>query len=113
MVRLTCLLRRKPGTTHQQFLEHWRGTHAPLIQRTNSGSHVLRYEQHPTSEADSAYDGVTMQWFASMDDYQAHMAEADFAEIWEDIETFLDVDHLEFILTDDPAVVIDRQAGDA
>jgi uncharacterized protein (TIGR02118 family) len=112
MVRLTCLLKRKPGTTPGEFHAHWRDVHGPLVLSTRSGSHVLRYEQHPRplddypGEGDAGYDGVTVQWFASMDEYRAHMAEDDFAVIWADIERFLDVEHLDFVVTEHPRLLI-------
>lgn len=111
MVRLTCLLRRKAGLSPTEFHEHWRTVHGPLVRSSRSGSHVLRYEQHPrplsdySGEDDPGYDGVTVQWFASMDEYRAHMAE-DFAVVWADIETFLDTERLEFVVTEDPRVVM-------
>ena len=116
MVRLTCVLRRKEGTSPHEFHEHWEQVHAPLIARLNSGSHVLRYEQYPraldTYDGDddrSGFDGVTLQWFASMDEYHAHMAEADFAEMWEDIASFLDTDSLHFVVTEEPGrLIFDR-----
>ncbi len=117
MVRLTCLLRRKPGTTPEQFREHWFERHAPLVAASESGRHVLRYEQHPRPLGDygrgtgSAYDGVTVQWFASMDAYRASIEAADFAEISADLGRFLDLDHLDFILTEAPVVVLDRLDG--
>lgn len=112
MVRLTCLLRRKPGMTPEEFHEHWRSVHGPLIPATRSGSHVVRYEQHPrplddyADHDDPGYDGVTVQWFESMEEYRAHMAEDDFALIWEDISRFLDTDRLEFVLTEHPRLLI-------
>lgn len=112
MVRLTCLLRRKAGVTPAEFHEHWRTVHGPLVRSTRSGSHVLRYEQHPrplsdySGDDDPGYDGVTVQWFASMAEYRAHMAEDDFATVWADIETFLDTERLEFVVTEDPRVII-------
>jgi hypothetical protein len=45
-----------------------------------------------------------------MVEYQAHMQEDDFPEIMQDIATFLDVDHLEFVLTERPLVVMDGEA---
>jgi uncharacterized protein (TIGR02118 family) len=112
MVRLTCLLRRKAGMTPAEFHEHWRMVHGPLVRSTRSGSHVVRYEQHPrplsdyAGDDDPGYDGVTVQWFASMGEYRAHMAEEDFAAVWGDIETFLDTERLEFVVTEHPRVVI-------
>jgi uncharacterized protein (TIGR02118 family) len=112
MVRLTCLLRRKEGLTPAEFHAHWREVHGPLIAASTSGSHVLRYEQHPrplddySGDSDRGFDGVTVQWFESMDAYRAHMAEPDFGEIWADIERFLDTDSLHFVLTEHPRVVM-------
>jgi uncharacterized protein (TIGR02118 family) len=117
MVRLTCLLRRKEGLTPAEFQAHWRDIHGPLIAASKSGSHVLRYEQHPRplddydGDSDPGFDGVTVQWFESMDSYRAHMAEPDFGDIWADIERFLDTDRLSFVVTEDPRLVI-GDAGD-
>ena len=111
MVRLTCLLRRRAGMTPAEFHHHWQTVHGPLIPTTASGAHVLRYEQHPrplsdySGDDDPGYDGVTVQWFASMDEYRAHMAEDDFAVVWADIERFLDVDRLHFVVTEHPLLV--------
>lgn len=114
MIRLTCLLRRKEGTTPTEFQDYWRNHHGPLVAHAKCGHHVVRYEQHPRPLDDygsdddrSGYDGVTVQWFESMDAYRAHLAEEDFPEIMADIGRFLDTDRLEFVLTEDPRVIID------
>jgi uncharacterized protein (TIGR02118 family) len=115
VVRLTCLLRRKAGLTPREFHDHWREVHGPFIVASQCGSHVLRYEQHPRPMSDygehddMGFDGVTVQWFENMDAYQAHMAEPDFADMWKDVESFLDTDRLHFIVTEHPRLVI----GDA
>jgi uncharacterized protein (TIGR02118 family) len=112
MVRLTCLLRRKDGLTPAEFHAYWQDVHGPLIKSTKSGSHVVRYEQHPrplddySGDDDAGFDGVTVQWFESMDAYRAHMAEPDFPDIWADIGNFLDTDQLHFIVTEHPRVVM-------
>ncbi len=117
MVRLTCLLRRKDGLTPAEFHAHWREVHGPLIASSKSGSHVVRYEQHPrpledyNGDDDAGYDGVTVQWFESMDSYRAHMGEQDFGEIWADIERFLDTGRLDFVVTEHPRVVMGDDAG--
>jgi hypothetical protein len=80
---------------------------------TQSGSHVFRYEQNPKplssyqGDADDGYDGVTVQWFESMDDYKASIEAPDVGEVMADVAKFLDVDHLEFVVTENPNVVID------
>jgi uncharacterized protein (TIGR02118 family) len=117
MVRLTCLLRRKQGLSPAEFHAHWREVHGPLIAASRSGCHVVRYEQHPRAledyagDDDPGFDGVTVQWFESLDAYRAHMAEPDFPDVWVDIESFLDTDRLHFILTEHPRVVMGDDAG--
>jgi len=114
MVKLTCLVRRKEGMSPEEFHAYWRDHHGPLVAATRSGSHVLRYEQHHRPLADydgddGGYDGVTEQWFASTEEYRAHIAEKDFADVWADLPKFLDVDRLVFVVTEEPVVVV---AGD-
>lgn len=111
MIRLTCLLRRKPGMSSEDFHRYWRDVHGPLIASTQSGSYVLRYEQHHSVDAGTdgnGYDGVTIQWFESDEAFHASLREPDYAEIDADTRKFLDVDQLAFILTDEPDVVFDR-----
>ena len=69
----------------EEFHAYWRDHHGPLVASTASGSHVIRYVQHHralqdySGDHDPGYDGVTEQWFASMDEYRAHIAEPDFS----------------------------------
>lgn len=101
----------------EDFHAYWRDHHGPLVLSTRSGSHMVRYEQHHRALADygvgddGAYDGVTVQWFASMEEYKAHIAEEDFAAVWADLPRFLDVDRLAYVLTEETVVVRDGPAG--
>ena len=86
----------------------------PEIANSSAAKYVIRYEQNPRPLDDyrddddrSGYDGVTVQWFESMDAYYAHMAEPDFPAMMEDIAKFLDTDRLEVVLTEEPRIVID------
>jgi uncharacterized protein (TIGR02118 family) len=112
MVRLTCLVRRKPGMSPEDFHAYWRDRHGPLVAASRHGAHAVRYEQHhrPLAdygpEDDGGYDGVTMQWFTTMDDYVASTTEDDFPTIWADLKEFLDVSRLALVVTEEPPVVI-------
>jgi hypothetical protein len=114
MIKLTCLLKRREGMSPKEFQDYWKNNHGPLIATSKCGSHVIRYEQNPRPLDDyrgdddrSGYDGVTVQWFASMDGYYAHMSEVDSPAMFEDLPKFPDTDHLEFVLTEEPRVVMD------
>lgn len=113
MVRMTCMLRRKPGMSPKEFHEYWRNHHGPLVASTRNGRHVLRYEQHPRplddyrGDDDPGFDGVTVQWYESMGEYEASLAEPDAALVMEDVAKFLDPDRLYFVLTEHPAVIME------
>jgi uncharacterized protein (TIGR02118 family) len=114
MIKLTCLLRRKEGLTPAEFHAYWKDHHGPLIANSSAAKYVIRYEQNGRPLDDyrdvddrSGYDGVTVQWFESMNAYYAHMGEDDFPAMMEDIAKFLDTDRLEVVLTEEPRIVID------
>jgi uncharacterized protein (TIGR02118 family) len=109
VIKLICFLKRKPGMTSEEFHAYWRDQHGPLVARTKSGSHVLRYEQSPRVPAErhlEGWDGVTEQWFESVEEFYASLQEDDYRLIDEDTRRFLDVDALQFILTEEPRTVI-------
>lgn len=112
MVTLICFLRRRPGMTVAEFRSYWHEVHAPLVAGTRSGSHVLRYEQRlparPGAQGAPAagIDGVALQWFAGLPEFEASLAEPDYAEIAADLPNFLDVPALAWVLTGEPRVVL-------
>ena len=113
MIKLISMLKRKPGLSPEEFHRHWREVHGPLIRSTKSGSYVVRYEQNHRPLADygnpivSDYDGVTVQWYRSMEEFRASIAEPDFAEIQADVERFIDMSAMVWLLTEEEEVVID------
>jgi len=116
VVKLICFVKRKPGSSPEEFHAYWRDHHGPLVASTRSGSHVLRYEQNPRALAtyrrdDDGYDGVTEQWFESLEEFYASIAEDDYTRIEEDLPKFLDVDRLLFVMTEEPRVVIEGPGG--
>jgi uncharacterized protein (TIGR02118 family) len=112
VVKLICFVKRKPGLSTDEFHRYWREQHGPLVARTRSGQHAVRYEQNHRAAADygrpgrSDYDGVTEQWFGSLDDFDASLAEADFGEIMADMEQFIDTSALVWVMTEEPDVVV-------
>jgi uncharacterized protein (TIGR02118 family) len=111
MIKLISTFRRKQGLTPEEFHAHWREVHAPIIARTKSGQHARRYEQNHRPLASYGtpglqdWDGVTIQWYDSLEDFQASVREPDYAEIAADLATFIDAESLVWILTDEEEVV--------
>jgi len=115
VIKLICFVKRKPGMSAEEFHKHWAEVHGPLVAGSESGKYVLRYERNPrplndyarTGPADG-YDGCTIQWFASIEDFWASAAAPDYPEIDADVQKFIDTESLQWILTEEPDVVIDR-----
>ena len=111
-VKLICTIKRRPGMTPEEFHRYWREVHGPLVASTRSGRHALRYEQNHRPLADygrpggTDYDGVTEQWFESLDDFYASLKEEDYALIAADIEKFIDTSALVWVMTEEPEVVV-------
>ena len=116
MVKLFALLRRREGMTHEEFVAHWRDVHGPLIaSEPTLARHVHRYEQHVRHRPDALCgsedcDGVAVQWFESLDDFVAFISEPAYAaKVAPDERRFLDMERVEFIITDEATVVIDGE----
>jgi uncharacterized protein (TIGR02118 family) len=118
MVKLFAFLRRREGMTYDEFVTHWRDHHGPLIRDTPElARHIVRYEQHrrhesgPWSGTDDL-DGVAVQWFTSLDDFKAFVADPQYAAlIAPDEQRFLDTSKVEFVVCEEPTVVIDGPTG--
>ncbi len=111
MIRLISMLKRKPGTTHQEFLDYWFDIHGPLIRNCSAAKYVRRYEQHAAvwppagSRHEPDFDGVTIQIFDSAEQFNAHMSEPDFPLVMADTEKFLDTSKIHWVLTEEPFVI--------
>lgn len=120
MVKLFAVLRRNPEMTVEEFRTHWREHHGPLIAGTPAlARHILRYEQHVRHRPDAisgndGIDGVAVQWFTDISEFEGFIAEPEYLElIAPDERRFIDMESVEFIITEEPHVVIDRVGPDA
>lgn len=124
MIRLTALLKRNPALTREQFLTHWREVHAAkILSVPRIGEWLVRYEQHERIDPAFAgvpwtgnddYDGMTLQWFRSVDDFYAMISDDDYKRIvGPDERELLDMASVVAMLTDAPRIVIDGSVGGA
>ena len=108
MIRLTYLLRRKPGMSLDEFQTYWREVHGPLVAGHAHRLNALRYVQVHTLEAEAnqamatarggmepPYDGVAELWWESVEVLESTLAteEATSAgeELLEDEGKFIDL----------------------
>ena len=106
MIKFTIILRRKPDTTHEAFVEHHSHVHAPLFTSLPEvKQYVRRYVQsHAAGETvpgmpDSKIDGTTELWFDDMAGLAGVFhSEAYMKTIRPDEESFLDLYACEFLV---------------
>lgn len=115
MVRLICLLKRKPPMTVEEFRDHWQNRHGPLIRNTPTmARHVVLYEQYLPADSPiplgKEFDGVTIMGFETADDFLAFVQEPDYTRVVQpDEQSFLDVEGLVGIILDEPSTVIEHR----
>ena len=109
-LRLFAYVRRHQDLSHEQFLEHWRGVHGPLIAGTPGlAEHIVRYEQFAVRPGDpSGFDGVAVQEFAAFDDFLAMIGGEAGEAMRADERRFLDTSATSYLFTVDRVTVVDR-----
>jgi len=108
MIRLTFVLRRKPGMSLAEFQQYWRGIHGPLVAKHSTALEILRYVQVHTlhdpindqlagarGAMEPPYDGVAELWWTSRETLLATFAsaagKAAAHELLEDEKRFIDL----------------------
>lgn len=94
MVKLIALLKRKPGTTQQEFAARWLGEHTKLSAKM-PGLREYRINiaiaHQPDDAAGPVYDGTAELWWDSMEDMEAAFASPEGVTSGVDADSFADV----------------------
>lgn len=108
MIRLTFALRRKEGTSFEEFQRYWREEHGPLVSSHAQHLNILRYVQvhtirdpdeeipeGPRGKMAKPFDGVAELWFASREAIvnQSTEGQAAASELLADEKKFIDLAH--------------------
>jgi uncharacterized protein (TIGR02118 family) len=94
-VAMISLMRRRPGTTHDEFAAHWTTRHAPLALRRHVGLadyHQFVVVESLTPDVEPGIDGVALLGFATRSDFETRFFDSaeGRAEIMEDVARFMD-----------------------
>jgi len=124
MIKLVFTLRRREGTSREEFQRYWREEHAALVRRHADALGIRRYVQTHATDTDldeglagargsepRFYDGVAELWWDSLEDLiGASTSEAGLAAgraLLEDEQRFIDLARSPIWLGEEN-VVIDR-----
>ena len=113
-LKLIAMLMRRPDVDREGFRKHWATTHAAIFRDTPElARHIIGYDQNRRLDADydrdagGGFDGVTEQWYESLDAFRAFVAEPAFAErVFPDERNFLLPERTRWIVTRAPDVII-------
>ena len=82
------ILRKKDGITHEQFVEHWRKTHAPLCGKLPGlrrySVNLVDRQRFPNFD----YDGFSELWFDSEDALVASLQSPEGKTLLADLPNF-------------------------
>jgi uncharacterized protein (TIGR02118 family) len=104
MIKLTFMVKRRPGMTHDEFVDYHRNRHAPLFasipesERYVRGyviSHPVPTDAYPEPE----HDGMTEIWFDTWEDHDAFFSSQNYREI-------VHPDEPNLIIMDDGVILI-------
>ena len=113
-VKVIGLARRNERfATHDEWASYWRDVHSPLAHAIPEVTrHYLRYVHnyvlaaaYGTGGQDPPFDGVGEEWFASVEEYAACLAEPEYvARIAPDDAVFLDLPRSHVLVTTERVV---------
>jgi hypothetical protein len=108
--KMLCILRRNSALDLDTFHEHWLKNHGGLFQTIPELRDPLwGYEQnHGLRDPDAAFDGVTEQWFESLDSFVESLSARSVTEVVNpDVAYMLDPKSINFVMAGKPTVVIE------
>ena len=108
MIKLTVLVKRKVGLEPEEFHAIWRAHGKMISEEPAFRKYIRRYEQHHAPlGAKGPYDGLVFQWFDSVDDFYALLADAAYTEKMQpDEDRMLDMDGIVVLFTEEAETFI-------
>ena len=107
--KMLCILRRNAALDLDTFHEHWRTHHGGLFQNiAGLRAPLLGYDQnHGLRDPDAAFDGVTEQWFESLDTFVESLSVPEVrTDVNPDVAYMLDPASIHFVMAGRPTVLI-------
>ena len=106
MAKVIFVMHRKPGTTREQFVDHWDGeVHTSLAKKVPG---LARWVQNRVISApgeEPICDGIGELWFESDAAMEKALKSEEFAAALEDAKNFLDMDRTGMLLVEETTAI--------
>jgi uncharacterized protein (TIGR02118 family) len=106
MIKVMALIKRKPGISHEEFVQHYEEVHAPLAVKhlTTISRYVRNHIVTMPGTPEIDYDCITEFWYEDMEAAQASYEFLNSAAgkvIHDDEDTFMDTAKVVALLVDE------------
>ena len=99
MIKRLSFLHRKPGMSHEEFIEYWTTTHADIAVDLPG---LRKYHTSVPLDPDAApYDGVVELYFDDVDACEAAFDSPVGERVMDDAANFIDLDRTERMYVDE------------
>ena len=102
MVKLMVVLHRRDGLSPDEFRHYWREHHAPLLRQLPGLTRlVFNYAQPDAAGAPPACDGISEDWFESVEALGAAFASPAGQAVAADAPNFLDLGRVQMLVVEE------------
>ena len=112
MIIVMGFYKRRSDLTWQEFSDHWRNVHGPLLRDTpKTAQYMRRYVQHHLRPSPGGpafeFDGFSEGWFDSLEARQEmHESEEFLSIVRSDSALFLDLSATHYLVLDKPVHIV-------
>jgi uncharacterized protein (TIGR02118 family) len=112
MIKVVLLLHRRPDLSVDQFRRYWHETHRPLLERLPGLRRlVLNDVLAGPDGAQPGCDGISEDWFDSVEDMQAAFASPEAQAVTADVVHFLDLSRFQMLMVAEEEVALAVEAA--
>lgn len=113
MLKVYILSRRRSDMTHEEYVQHWRDVHAPLLMsQPDTKRYVRAYIQSrvtgdkPDGPTLGEVDGIVQLWFDNIEGFNAFGKSASYVDVIRpDEERFTDPSRCEYFFTTEHTII--------
>jgi uncharacterized protein (TIGR02118 family) len=105
VIKIMLLLKKREDLSSESFRRHWRETHAPLLaQLPGLERLVFNYTLPGPDGTPPEYDGISENWFTSVEAMQGAFASPAGQAVAADSPNFLDLGALRMLVVDEDPI---------